>query len=94
MSVMRGQILNLKQALTDRKSPVQLVQMPSVIVERYVTLINDEYFSYLIFVDSPIALCFFYCRRKGHVGTTSRFRSFSDTFTQRVHMKSPFFSWC
>lgn len=34
MSVMRGQILNLKQALTDRKSPVQLVQMPSVIVER------------------------------------------------------------
>lgn len=35
MSVMRGQILNLKQALTDRKSPVQLVQMPSVIVERY-----------------------------------------------------------
>ncbi|KAJ1526368.1 hypothetical protein ONE63_009514 [Megalurothrips usitatus] len=66
MSVMRGQILNLKQALTDRKSPVQLVQMPSVIVER----------------------------QKGHVGTTSRFRSFSDTFTQRVHMKSPFFSWC
>jgi hypothetical protein len=35
MSVMRGQILNLTQALKDCKSPVQLVQMPAVIVERY-----------------------------------------------------------
>ncbi|XP_065079622.1 phosphatidylinositol 4-kinase type 2-alpha isoform X3 [Ochlerotatus camptorhynchus] len=34
MSVMRGQILNLTQALKDGKSPVQLVQMPAVIVER------------------------------------------------------------
>ncbi|XP_017082224.1 phosphatidylinositol 4-kinase type 2-beta isoform X1 [Drosophila eugracilis] len=34
MSVMRGQILNLTQALRDGKSPVQLVQMPAVIVER------------------------------------------------------------
>ncbi|XP_049536583.1 uncharacterized protein LOC125951662 [Anopheles darlingi] len=31
MSVMRGQILNLTQALKDGKSPVQLVQMPAVI---------------------------------------------------------------
>uniref|UniRef100_A0A1B6C7D0 Phosphatidylinositol 4-kinase type 2 n=1 Tax=Clastoptera arizonana TaxID=38151 RepID=A0A1B6C7D0_9HEMI len=66
MSVMRGQILNLSQALKDGKSPVQLVQMPAVIVER----------------------------SKGRVGTTSRFRSFSDTFTQRFANKSPFFSWC
>lgn len=36
MSVMRGQILNLTQALKDGKSPVQLVQMPAVIVERWV----------------------------------------------------------
>lgn len=35
MSVMRGQILNLTQALKDGRSPVQLVQMPAVIVERY-----------------------------------------------------------
>ena len=35
MSVMRGQILNLQQALKDAKSPVQLVQMPAVIVEKY-----------------------------------------------------------
>ena len=35
MSVMRGQILNLSQALKDSKSPLQLVQMPVVIVERY-----------------------------------------------------------
>ncbi|XP_055387595.1 phosphatidylinositol 4-kinase type 2-alpha [Condylostylus longicornis] len=34
MSVMRGQILNLTQALKDNKSPVQLVQMPAVLVER------------------------------------------------------------
>jgi len=38
MSVMRGQILNLTQALKDGKSPVQLVQMPAVIVERYFLL--------------------------------------------------------
>lgn len=35
MSVMRGQMLNLSQALKDGKSPVQLVQMPPVVVERY-----------------------------------------------------------
>ncbi len=35
MSVMRGQILNLTQALKDGKSPLQLVQMPVVVVERY-----------------------------------------------------------
>jgi len=34
MSVLRGQVLNLSQALKDGKSPVQLVQMPVVIVER------------------------------------------------------------
>ncbi|KAI5706231.1 hypothetical protein M8J76_013553 [Diaphorina citri] len=66
MSVMRGQILNLNQALKDGKSPVQLVQMPAVIVER----------------------------SKGRVGTTTKFRSFSDTFTQRFQNKSPFFTWC
>ena len=33
---MRGQILNLSQALKDAKSPLQLVQMPVVYVERYV----------------------------------------------------------
>ena len=38
MSVMRGQILNLSQALKDAKSPLQLVQMPVVYVERYVHL--------------------------------------------------------
>lgn len=34
MSVMRGQILNLTQALKEGKSPVQLLQMPAVMVER------------------------------------------------------------
>ncbi|KAG1657353.1 Ectonucleoside triphosphate diphosphohydrolase 7 [Nymphon striatum] len=41
MSVMRGQILNLTQALKDGKSPVQLVQMPAVIVERSPLMIYD-----------------------------------------------------
>ncbi|KAG8179007.1 hypothetical protein JTE90_014010 [Oedothorax gibbosus] len=50
MSVMRGQILNLTQALKDGKSPVQLVQMTPVIVERSKTgvrgrirAINDSF---------------------------------------------------
>ncbi len=34
LSVMRGQILNLAQAMRDGKSPFQLVQMPGVLVER------------------------------------------------------------
>ncbi|ESO04626.1 hypothetical protein HELRODRAFT_191658 [Helobdella robusta] len=34
MSVLRGQILNLTQALKDGKSPLQLVQMPVVVIER------------------------------------------------------------
>ena len=34
LSVMRGQIVNLVQAMKDGKSPFQLVQMPGVIVER------------------------------------------------------------
>lgn len=40
MSVMRGQILNLTQALKDGKSPVQLVQMPAVVVERLVIMVK------------------------------------------------------
>ena len=34
MSVLRGQILNLSQALKDGKSPFQLVEMPSMFEER------------------------------------------------------------
>lgn len=37
MSVMRGQILNLCQALKEGKSPVQLVQMPPMLIERTTT---------------------------------------------------------
>jgi len=66
MSVMRGQILNLSQALKDGKSPLQLVTMPNVFVER----------------------------SKGHVGTSEKFRNFSNSFTQRFQKKAPFFSWC
>uniref|UniRef100_A0A182QQL3 Phosphatidylinositol 4-kinase type 2 n=1 Tax=Anopheles farauti TaxID=69004 RepID=A0A182QQL3_9DIPT len=43
MSVMRGQMLNLTQALKDGKSPVQLVQMPAVIVERLVQFSYDPF---------------------------------------------------
>lgn len=34
MAVMRGQVLNLSQAMRDLKSPVQLVQMPLITVEK------------------------------------------------------------
>lgn len=37
---------------------------------------------------------FTFFRSKGRVGTTSRFRSFSTTFTQKFQDKSPLFSWC
>lgn len=46
MSVMRGQILNLTQALKDGKSPVQLVQMPAVIVERKKINSSSRFFSF------------------------------------------------
>ncbi|XP_037685445.1 phosphatidylinositol 4-kinase type 2-beta isoform X2 [Choloepus didactylus] len=64
MSVMRGQILNLTQALRDGKSPVQLVQMPCVIVER------------------------------SQGGSQGRIVHLSNSFTQTVHCRKPFFtSW-
>eukprot|EP00069_Balaena_mysticetus_P016799 bmy_02063T0 len=62
MSVMRGQILNLTQALRDRRSPVQLVQMPCVIVER------------------------------SQGGGQGRIVHLSNSFTQTVHCRKPFFS--
>lgn len=78
MSVMRGQILNLTQALKDGKSPVQLVQMPAVVVEKYDDI--EECFQ--------ILLTFFIFRSQGQ--HTHRFFN----FTQRFQDKSPFFSWC
>ncbi|KAK9509461.1 hypothetical protein O3M35_006773 [Rhynocoris fuscipes] len=33
-------------------------------------------------------------RSSARVGTTSRFKSFSDAFTENIQSKSPFFSWC
>ncbi|RZC39129.1 phosphatidylinositol 4-kinase type 2-alpha [Asbolus verrucosus] len=46
MSVMRGQILNLTQALKDGKSPVQLVQMPAVVVERSQSQQTSRFFNF------------------------------------------------
>uniref|UniRef100_A0A2K6NXM6 Phosphatidylinositol 4-kinase type 2 n=1 Tax=Rhinopithecus roxellana TaxID=61622 RepID=A0A2K6NXM6_RHIRO len=62
MSVMRGQILNLTQALRDGKSPFQLVQMPCVIVER------------------------------SQGGSQGRIVHLSNSFTQTVNCRKPFFS--
>lgn len=62
MSVMRGQILNLTHALKDRKSPLQLVQMPCVIVER------------------------------SQGGSQGRIVQLSNSFTQTIHCRKPFFS--
>jgi len=87
MSVMRGQILNLSQALKDAKSPLQLVQMPVVYVERAFEGPLD-----VAGGDEPLEHP--ESGSRGHVGTTERFRNFSNTFTQRFQNKSPFFSWC
>lgn len=57
MSVMRGQILNLTQALKDGKSPVQLVQMPAVIVERYSVMLVSVYHRMSWLVASVYCLC-------------------------------------
>jgi phosphatidylinositol 4-kinase type 2 len=46
MSVVRGQILNLTQALKDGKSPVQLVQMPAVVVERSQSQQTSRFFNF------------------------------------------------
>ncbi|XP_022905942.1 phosphatidylinositol 4-kinase type 2-alpha [Onthophagus taurus] len=46
MSVMRGQILNLTQALKDGKSPVQLVQMPAVVVEKSHSQSTSRFFNF------------------------------------------------
>lgn len=46
MSVMRGQILNLTQALKDGKSPVQLVQMPAVVVEKSQCQTTSRFFNF------------------------------------------------
>ncbi|XP_004038549.2 phosphatidylinositol 4-kinase type 2-beta [Gorilla gorilla gorilla] len=62
MSVMRGQILNLTQALRDGKSPFQLVQIPCVIVER------------------------------SQGGSQGRIVHLSNSFTQTVNCRKPFFS--
>ncbi|XP_060044247.1 phosphatidylinositol 4-kinase type 2-beta isoform X2 [Erinaceus europaeus] len=62
MSVMRGQILNLTQALRDGKSPFQLVQMPCVLVER------------------------------SQAGGQNRVFHLSNSFTQTIHCRKPFFS--
>ena len=107
MSVMRGQILNLTQALKDGRSPLQLVQMPVVIVERYKKFSNklidriiSKYYTQVGILFSDINHIYFpyfhmlINRSRGHVGTTERFRHFSDTFTQRFQNKAPFFSWC
>lgn len=46
MSVMRGQILNLTQALKDGRSPVQLVQMPAVVVEKSNSQHTSRFFNF------------------------------------------------
>lgn len=94
---MRGQILNLQQALKDAKSPVQLVQMPAVIVEKYLSVqmyipqIATNNYTYMQCVIMQFHHNCFY-RAKGN--GAPRLFSFSDTFTQRFQNKSPFFSWC
>ena len=43
--------------------------------------------------DKCLLLCCNF-RSRGHIGTSEKFRNFSNTFTQRFQKKAPFFSWC
>ena len=41
-----------------------------------------------------LRLKLFIVRSRGHIGTNDKFRTLSNTFTQRFQKKAPFFSWC
>lgn len=81
MSVMRGQILNLCQALKDGKSPLQLVQMPPMIIERTTAI---GHFGQT----TPDS---------GYQSSTpgrSTARARWDSFRQQFQKRAPFFSCC
>ncbi|ODM92158.1 Phosphatidylinositol 4-kinase type 2-beta [Orchesella cincta] len=84
MAVMRGQILNLCQALKDGRSPVELVQMPSVIIERSAD------------VSYPDSRAPGTGAGAGVSGDTaaSRLQDFSYRFKQSFTRTNPIFSWC
>ncbi|CAF0942331.1 unnamed protein product [Brachionus calyciflorus] len=78
MSVMRGQILNLVQALKDNRTPLQLVQMPCVTVELTKLKHHDKHHSSL---------------QHQHSHPSARERLDSDVqFKQSFHSRSPLFS--
>jgi phosphatidylinositol 4-kinase type 2 len=91
MSVMRGQILNLCQALKDNKTPLQLVQMPCVLVERTKFKYDKHSIDSLLQRRSAT-----HTRRPSihdHTSTSARNQDTSDiTYTQSFSNRSPLFS--
>jgi len=86
MSVMRGQIFNLREALRTRKSPLALVQMPPtylVEVKR-----NKRRSQQNTTADSTVTAN----------GATIENRppplAWHDAYRQKVPTRGPFFSWC
>jgi len=86
MSVMRGQILNLCQALKDGKSPLQLVQMPPMIIERTRDMQSDGRFGHTSADGTH--------QGPSTSGGRSKARARWDSFRQSFQKRAPFFSCC
>ncbi|KAL2083103.1 hypothetical protein ACEWY4_020876 [Coilia grayii] len=78
LAVMRGQILNLTQALREDRSPLQLVQMPPVVMETKRVPQRDDSQSYTHSLTHTHA----------HTHTDD-----SVSYTHSTQSRKPFFSW-
>ncbi|KAI3380147.1 hypothetical protein SNEBB_006914 [Seison nebaliae] len=82
MSVLRGQVLNLVNALKEGKTPIQLVQMPGVYVDR-----AKRHW--------PLSSGDFRGDGSGDFDDPQQRRSRAfQVFVQHFHNRAPFFSWC
>lgn len=82
MAVMRGQILNLCQALRELKTPLQLVQMPPMIIER-----TKESAALMATAGMGPA-------QQVPLGSRSKARARWDAFRQSFQKRTPFFTCC
>ncbi|CAK9298870.1 unnamed protein product [Gordionus sp. m RMFG-2023] len=108
MSVMRGQILNLTDALKNRKTPIQLVQMPTQIVERATSKVSSEKMAarhHLLTnhnsaqntIKDSLSRKNFYEKLYDstvNCNSTNAELNNNNFYTQSFHEKRPFFSWC
>ncbi|KAJ1359792.1 hypothetical protein KIN20_018595 [Parelaphostrongylus tenuis] len=97
LSVMRGQIFNLKEALRTRKSPYQLILMPAQYMvevkpkkrKQRIRLENDDRTD----CESDTALLNAPSLSRQEQRRSSTERSWHDSYQQKVQTRSPFFRW-